>query len=224
MIQRIKLSDRQLPNYTVPEEWVNTLTHALGALAGVAALTLCLLKACRQRSFLEITAATVYGLSMVALYSVSSVYHGLRPGMAKKVMQIIDHCTIYLLIAGSYTVVALTALLPHYPALAWGLVGFQWTLGILATTLTAIDLRAFRVFSMICYIGMGWAIVPFMPQIRFALGQQGFSFLLQGGIAFTVGAICYGVGSKIRWVHSVFHIFVLLGSALQFIAIYFYAI
>ena len=221
MIQRIKLSDRALPNYSFSEELVNALSHGLGAALGIAALILCLLKA---SSALELTASAIYGGCMVALYSVSSVYHGLRPGMAKKVMQVIDHCTIYLLIAGSYTVVALTALHPHYPALAWGMVVFQWTLAALAITLTAIDLKAFRVFSMICYIGMGWAIVPFLTQIRFVLGVRGFSYLLWGGITFTVGAILYSIGGKIRWLHSVFHIFVLLGSILQFFAIYFYAI
>jgi len=221
MIQRIKLSDRKLPNYSVSEELVNTLTHGLGVAFGAAALVLCLLKACTA---MEYVASAIYGLCTVALYSVSSVYHGLRPGMAKKVMQIIDHCTIYLLIAGSYTVVSLTALQSHYPTLAWGMVVFQWTLGILAIILTAIDLQAFRIFSMICYIGMGWAIVPFLPEIHFVLGARGFYYLLWGGLAFTVGAVLYGLGSKVRWFHSLFHVFVLLGSVLQFIAIYFYAI
>ena len=224
MIHRVKLSDRQLPNYTFGEELTNTLTHALGGALGIAALILCVIKAVRCRSATEITAAAIYGGCMVALYCVSSVYHGLRPGMAKKVMQVIDHCTIYLLIAGSYTVVALTALRPHFPSLAWGMVAFQWALAAIAITLTAIDLKAFRVFSMTCYVGMGWAIVPFMAQIRFVLGTAGFWFLLMGGIAFTIGAILYGLGSKIRWMHSVFHIFVILGSTLQFVAIYFYAI
>ena len=221
MIQRVKLSDRKLPNYSVCEELVNALTHGLGAAFGAVALVLCLLKA---STGLELTAAAIYGVCTVVLYSVSSVYHGLRPGMAKKVLQVIDHCTIYLLIAGSYTVVSLTALQPHYPALAWGLVAFQWILAAIAITLTAIDLRAFRVFSMICYIGMGWAIVPFIREIRFVLGLRGFYYLLWGGLAFTAGAVLYGLGSKVRWFHSLFHIFVLLGSILQFIAIYFYAI
>ena len=224
MIHRTKLSDRQLPNYSFGEELTNTLTHALGSLLGLVFLTVCVIKAVRHRTGTEITAAAIYGLCMVALYCVSAVYHGLRSGTAKKVMQVIDHCTIYLLIAGSYTVVALTALRPHFPGLAWGMVGFQWLLAAIAITLTAIDLKTFRVFSMICYIGMGWAIAPFMTQIRFVLGPQGFLFLLLGGIAYTVGAILYGIGSKRPWFHAAFHIFVILGSILQFLAIYFYAI
>ena len=224
MIQRIKLSDRQLPTYSFGEELTNTLTHALAALLAIAALVMCVLKAVNHRSATEITAAAIYGGCMTALYSVSSVYHGLKPGMAKKVMQVIDHCTIYLLIAGSYTVVSLSALRPLSPSLGWGMVIFQWCLAALAITLTAIDLKAFEVFSMICYIGMGWAILPFMSLTHFALGSTGFYLLLAGGISFTVGAVLYGIGVKIPWMHSAFHIFVVLGSILQFFSIYLYAI
>lgn len=224
MIQRIKLSDRQLPAYTVAQEVINSLTHGVGAVLSCVALVLCVIKAVQRHSATEITAAAIYGGCMIALYCVSSIYHGLRPGMAKKVMQVIDHCTIYLLIAGSYTVLALTALRRFHPALAWGMVIFQWTLAALAITLTAIDLKAFRVFSMCCYIGMGWAIVPFVSLTRMALGSQGFALLLAGGISFTIGAVLYGIGSKRQWMHSVFHVFVVLGSALQFLCIYFYAI
>lgn len=224
MIHRIKLADRQLPNYSFGEELTNTLTHALGGALGIAALVLCVIKAARFRSATEITAAAIYGGCLVALYCVSSIYHGLKPGMAKKVMQVVDHCTIYLLIAGSYTVVALSALRFVSPALGWGMAAFQWTLAAIAITLTAIDLKAFQVFSMTCYIGMGWAILPFLGQVRTALGMGGFWFLLAGGVAYTIGAVLYGIGSKKRWMHSAFHVFVVLGSVLQFFSIYLYAI
>ena len=94
----------------------------------------------------------------------------------------------------------------------------------IAVTLTAIDLKKYNIFSMICYIGMGWGIVFFLPQAMSAMGSAGFLLLLWGGIAYTVGAVLYGIGSKMRWMHSVFHIFVVLGSLLQFLAIYLYAI
>ena len=161
---------------------------------------------------------------MVALYTLSSVYHGLRPCTGKKVMQILDHCTIYFLIAGTYTVIALSALRPVYPMLGWGMFAFQWALTALAVTLTAIDLKKYRVFSMICYICMGWAILPFMKETMTVLTVPGFAFLLAGGISYTIGAVLYGIGSKKRWMHSVFHIFVVLGSLLQFLCILFYAL
>ena len=161
---------------------------------------------------------------MIALYSVSSVYHGLKPGMGKKVMQVIDHCTIYFLICGTYTVIALSAIRPVYPKLGWWLSGFEWTMAVIATVLTAIDLRAYRVFSMICYIGMGWAIIPFAKQTIQVLTVPGFVLLLLGGIAYTIGSVLYGLGKTKKWMHSVFHIFVVLGAVLQYFAVLLYAI
>ena len=144
--------------------------------------------------------------------------------MAKKVLQVLDHCTIYFLIAGTYSVIALSALRPLYPVLGWGMLVFQWSLTALAVTLTAIDLKKYNVFSMICYICMGWAILPFMGHAMEALTLPGFWFLLSGGISYTIGAVLYGVGVKKRWMHSVFHIFVVLGSLLQYLCILLYGL
>ena len=224
MISRTRLSDRMLPAYSFSEELTNMLTHALGAVMSIAALVLCVIKAAALRSGVEIAAAAIYGSCLIALYAVSAVYHGLRPRMAKLVMQVIDHCTIYILIAGSYTVVALSALRQISPVLGWGMVAFQWILALIAITLTAIDLKAFSGFSMVCYVGMGWAIAPFIPQVIAALGGRGFGLLLAGGICYTVGAVLYAIGSRRPWFHSVFHVFVVLGSLLQFLSIYLYAI
>ena len=111
-----------------------------------------------------------------------------------------------------------------YPRLAWGLLSFEWGLALLAATFTAIDLKKYEIFSMICYIGMGWTIIPFSSQIIDTMGMGGFGYLLAGGIAYTVGSILYGIGSKKRWMHSIFHIFVVLGSVLQFFSVIFYAL
>ena len=223
-MKRTKLKDRQLPDYTKGEEWLNTITHIAGAVLGIVALILCVLQAASKRNIWGVVGASIYGTSLIVLYSVSSVYHGMKPGMAKKVMQVIDHCTIYFLIAGSYTPIVLSALRPVYPGLAWGLLGFVWSLAILATVLTAIDLKKYNVFSMICYIGIGWAVLPFIKQTLQVLTLPGFLLLLFGGIAYTVGAVLYGLGGKKRWMHSVFHIFVVLGSGLQFLSILGYAL
>ena len=220
-MKRIKLRDRRLPDYTRGEEIMNMVTHIVGGTLGIAALVLCLM---RSKDVWAVTASAIYGICMICLYAVSSVYHGLRPSTGKKVLQIIDHCTIYFLIAGTYTPIVLTALRPVYPVLGWGLFFFQWGLAAVAVTLTAIDLKKYNVFSMICYIGMGWAILPFLSQAMEVLTKPGFFYLLSGGIAYTVGAILYGIGSKKRWFHSVFHIFVVLGSLLQLIAVAFYAL
>ena len=223
-MKRIKLSDRQLPAYSVGEEVMNMVTHILGGALGLAALVLCLIRGICRGTGLEILGCGIYGSALVILYTISSVYHGLRPGMAKKVLQVIDHCAIYFLIAGTYTPILLSAFLPSYPAIGWGLLAAEWVLATIAVTLTAIDLKRYTVFSMICYIGMGWGILFFLPQALEVMSRPGFCLLLSGGIAYTVGAILYGVGVKKRWMHSVFHIFVVLGSLLQFLSIYLYVL
>ena len=223
-MKRTSLQQRSLPDYTPGEEIFNCLSHALGAVFGAVCLVLCLLRSAGLRNGWAVVSSAVYGGSMIALYTMSSVYHGLKPGMGKKVMQVIDHCTIYFLICGTYTVMALSAIRPVYPRLGWWLFGFEWAMAILATVLTAIDLHAYRVFSMICYIGMGWAIIPFAGVVREVLGDTGFWLLLWGGIAYTIGAVLYGIGSKRKWMHSVFHIFVDIGSLLHFLCVVLYAV
>lgn len=223
-MKRIKLCDRKLPDYTKAEEIMNMVTHIVGGALGVLVLVLCTIRSACQGTTLSIVGCAVYGVSIVALYTISSVYHGLRPGTAKKVLQVIDHCTIYFLIAGTYTPILLCAFVAPYPVIGWGLLVLQWGLTALAVTLTAIDLKKYTVFSMICYIGMGWSIIFFVPQTVAVLTKPGFLWLLAGGIAYTIGAVLYGIGAKKHWMHSVFHIFVVIGSLLQFLAIYLYAL
>lgn len=223
-MKRIKLRDRLLPDYTTGEEIMNMVTHIVGGALGVVVLVLCVIRAVCSGSALSIVGCSIYGVSIVTLYTISSVYHGLRPEIAKKVLQVLDHCTIYFLIAGTYTPILLSALVPAYPMIGWGLLTIEWVLAALAATLTAIDLKKYTVFSMVCYIGMGWGIIFFIPQTIELLSAPGFAWLLSGGIAYTIGAILYGIGSKKHWIHSVFHIFVVIGSLLQFLAIYLYVI
>ena len=223
-MKRTKLQDRLLPIYTRGEENMNMISHIVGGGLGILILILCIVRSALRGNIWGVVGSAIYGGSMVCLYTMSSVYHGLRPCTGKKVMQIIDHCTIYFLIAGTYTPIALSALRPEYPAIGWGLVFFEWALTATAVTLTAIDLKKYNVFSMICYIGMGWAVLPFIPQTIEVLTLPGFWLLLSGGISYTFGAILYGIGSRKRWFHSVFHIFVVLGSILQFLSIFLYAL
>ena len=223
-MKRTKLSDRQLPDYTRGEEVMNMVTHIVGGAVGIVALTLCVIRAALHGNVWGVVTSAIYGAAMITMFTISSVYHGLRPNLGKKVMQVIDHCTIYFLIAGTYTVIVLSAVRPVYPGLGWGLFAFEWAMVALATTLTAIDLKKYSVFSMICYIGMGWAVIPFAKQILEVLTLPGFLLLLFGGVAYTVGSILYGLGKKRKWMHSVFHIFVVLGALLQFFAVLFYAV
>lgn len=221
---RIPLTDRRLPDYMRGEETFHMVSHIAGGAFAVIALVLCVVKASLGGSAWAIVSAAIYGVTMAVLYSISSIYHGLRPSLGKKVLQVLDHCSIYFMIAGAYTPILLVALRPLYPTLAWGVFGAEWALTALAVTLTAIDLKQYRVFSMISYILMGWGIMFFFPYALRALSSDGVWLLLAGGISYTLGAVLYGIGSKKRYFHAMFHLFVLLGSILQFLAIFLYVL
>ena len=203
---------------------MNMITHIVGGALGLAVLLSCVIKAALHDNFFGILSCTIYGTTFITMFTISSVYHGMQAGIGKKVLQVIDHCTIYFLIAGTYSAVVLSAIRPVYPILGWGLFIFEWSLALVAATLTAIDLKKYNVFSMICYIGMGWAIIPFWRQTLHTMTKPGFLLLLLGGIAYTIGSVLYGLGGKHKWMHSVFHIFVVLGALLQYLAVLLYAI
>ena len=153
----------------------------------------------------------------------SSIYHGLKPnGKAKRVFQILDHCSIFLLIAGSYTPFCLCTLREYNTALGWTIFGIIWGFAILGITLNAIDLKSFKTFSMICYLVMGWCIIFRASLLPTLLTVNGFVLLLLGGIFYTIGAVLYGLGKKKKWMHSVFHVCCVIASLLQFFCILFY--
>lgn len=222
MITRTKLANRVLPDYTMGEEIFNMVTHIVGGVLGIVVLVLCVIKSALCGNVWGVIGGAIYGASMIILYTSSSVYHGLKTGMAKKVMQVIDHCTIYFLISGTYTPILFCAIRPISRLCAWAIFGFVWGLAVLACTLTAIDLKKYSTFSMTCYILMGWCIMLSGKIAVIAMDKQGFLLLLSGGIVYSIGAVLYGLGKKTRYMHSVFHIFVVLGSFLQFLCVYNY--
>jgi len=221
---RTKLKDRALPNYTKGEEVFNMVSHIVGGAIGIAALVLCIIFSAVRKNGYGLAGSIVYGVSMITLYTMSSIYHGLREGTAKRVMQVLDHCTIYLLIAGTYTPILLSAMRPIDPVASWVLLGVVWGLSAIAITLTAIDLKKYAVFSMICYIGMGWCIVFKIPLLIQAVGWGGFWLILLGGVCYTVGAVLYGLGRTKKYMHSIFHLCVVAGSVLHLLAILIYAL
>lgn len=223
-MKRTSLKNRKLPDYTRGEEIFNMVSHIVGGAFGIVALVLCLVSSILKGDPWSIVGSAVYGVSMVLLYTMSSVYHGLLPEMAKKVMQVLDHCTIYLLIAGTYTPIALCAIRPRFPAWGWSLFGLVWVIAVVAIVFTAIDLKKYAVLSMICYIGMGWCVVLAAKPVLETIPLPALLWLLAGGIAYTVGAVLYGLGKRHRYMHSVFHLFVLAGSILHFVCIFCYII
>ncbi len=223
-MKRTRLKDRDLPDYTKGEEIFNMVSHIAGGALAIAALVLCVIFSALYRDVWCVVASAIYGATMVVLYTMSSIYHGLKSEMAKKVFQVIDHCTIYFLIAGTYTPITLAGLRVNHPVTGFVVFGIVWACCLAAATLTAIDLEKYKKLSMICYLGMGWCIVFFIKPTMEVLGTGGMAFLLSGGIAYTVGAVLYGIGKRKRYMHSLFHLFVIAGSVLHFFMMLFYVI
>jgi len=210
---REKLAERKLPVYTKGEEIMNMVTHIVGGCAGIVSLVLGIVIAVGHKSGYALAGAIVYGIAMILLYTFSSVYHGLRPHLpAKKVMQVMDHCSIFMLIAGTYTPIVLCTIREFDPTLAWVLFAIVWTAAIVGIVLNSIDIKRYKKFSAACYLMMGWCIVFAYRAFGFLVTRGGTGLLIAGGLCYTVGAGFYYFFKKTRYMHSVFHLFVLAGS------------
>lgn len=214
-----------IPSYTKGEEIFNMVSHIAGGAVGIVALSLCVIFAAIHGDPYAVVGSAIYGASMIILYTMSSIYHGLKPELkAKKVFRIIDHCSIFLLIAGTYTPIVLSPLREYSTALGWSYFGIVWGIAAFGITITAVNLKYSKIISAICYLVMGWCIVAAWKPTVAALGTGGISFLLSGGISYTIGAAIYYFFKKHRYSHSVFHLFVLAGSILQMFAILLYIV
>lgn len=223
-MNRTKLSDRVLPTYSRGEELFHMISHIVGGALGVAALVLCVVFSAIHGSAWGVVGSCIYGASLILLYTMSGIYHGLKHEKAKKVFQVLDHCTIYYLIAGTYTPVLFCSIRPSYPGWAWTLFGLVWGCAAAATVFTAIDLHRYSKMAMICYLGMGWCIVLAIKPAIESIPLPGLLWILFGGIAYTIGALMYGLGKRHKYMHAVFHVFCVIGSLLQFFGIFFYVI
>ena len=214
-----------MPIYTRGEEIFNMTSHIVGGALGVVALVLCVIFAAVRGNVYGVVSSSIYGVTMIVLYTMSSLYHGLKPETtAKRVFQVLDHCSIFLLIAGTYTPFALCTLREYDTATGWVIFGVIWGLAVLGIALNSIDLKKYKVFSMICYLLMGWCIIVKANLLPMLLGVTGFVLLLSGGIVYTIGAVLYGVGKKHKYMHSVFHICIIIASLLQFLCILLYVV
>lgn len=210
-----------IPKYTLGEELMNSISHGVGALLGIAALVLCIVKSCMPLDGFKLASSIVFGLTTTLLYLMSCLYHALKVNRAKRVFRVIDHCTIFLLIAGTYTPYTLITL---RGVTGWVLFGVVWGVGILGIVLNAVSLKRFAKLSLVCYLAMGWVVLFASRQLIAALDRGGLWLLLAGGIAYTLGAVLYAIGAKRRYFHSVFHFFCLIGTALHFFSIYLYVL
>lgn len=221
---RTKLADRTLPDYTRGEEIANMTTHIVGGAFGVATLALCTVFPALNKNYWALAGGIIYGLMMIFLYTMSSIYHGLIKERAKKIMQVLDHCSIFALIAGSYAPILCTGIREQNPRLAIALTVIV-TVGIaVGATFTAIDFKKYAVISMIGYFATGWAALMACGAMYRAYGIGFLAWLIGGGVAYTVGMIFYALGVNRRYFHSIFHVFILAGTVLQFVAIFRYCI
>ena len=202
------------PRYTLSEELMSAISHGIGVLLAIAGMVLCIVKSASDGSAVGVVSSSLYGSFMIILYLMSTLYHSFKPNItAKKVFRVFDHCSIFLLI-----------LVTLHGALGWTLFGIVLGAAVLGIVLNSINLEKYKKMSMICYLVMGWAIIGAIKQIYNNLDFNGVLLLVLGGIIYTIGAVLYGVGKKVRYMHSVWHLFVLAGTILQFFSIYLYVL
>lgn len=214
----------KLMNYTKGEEIVNTVTHSFGALFGVLVLFLCYLKAELIGSSFMLVSAVVYGASMILLYLASSAYHAAPYGRVKQALRLLDHAMIYLLIAGSATPFALVSVYNLNPTVAWVILAIAWGGCLVGVFAILFGFETTKLLQMALYIGLGWlmllAALPLLPQFP----KKGLFLLLLGGGAYIIGSIFLGLGKKVKYMHSLFHLFVLAGSAIHFLCVFLYVL
>ncbi|GMB10242.1 MAG: hemolysin III family protein [Candidatus Improbicoccus devescovinae] len=202
----------ELPKYTFPEEIINSITHGLGALLGIFGVISLIKK--NYLNSKNLTCFLIYGFSLILLYLISSIYHALKPGIFKSIFRKFDHCSIFLLIAGTYTPISIIILKGKLIMILLGLI---WLISIVGIILNAINVNKFSKFSLICYISMGWILIFQVKPLVQSLSQVQLTCLLAGGLFYTIGAGIYILGKRIKFMHSIWHVFVLFGSALHFI-------
>ncbi|MFZ2651599.1 MAG: hemolysin III family protein [Burkholderiaceae bacterium] len=203
-----------------PGERFNAITHLVAAALALAGAVLLVVLAALSGDAWKVVSVSIYGLTLVMLYSFSVLYHSLR-GRAKRVLQKLDHQGIYLLIAGSYTPFCLVSL---RGAWGWSLFGVVWGLALLGSLQELWTRSKARILSVVIYVVMGWAVVVALLPLYRALGPAGFAWVVAGGLFYTVGIVFYALDDRIRHAHGVWHLFVMAGSASHYVAILVYVV
>ncbi len=215
-----KRSERKLPNYTRGEEIFNMVTHIVGGAFGIAALIVCIVYSSIRKNWWGLGSGIIYGITMIFLYTMSSIYHGLFPGKIKKRFQVVDRCSIYALILGTYVPILFTGIREYsFPLfLTVSIIVLVGT--IIGMTFTAIDLHKYKILSMSSYFIIGWCAIFLTVPIIKSFNIEFMFWIFIGGAAYTLGMIFFAKGIKKKYYHSIFHIFILAGSVLQFIGIF----
>lgn len=219
MEMRMDKAKEYLPHYTLGEEIFNSVSHGVGvALACVGFGILIVLSALYGDAW-AVSSSIVYSFSLFALYLASTLYHACPNRRVKGVLQVLDHCSIFLLIAGTYTPYTLITL---RGALGWSLFAVVWGAAIVGVVLNAIDVQKYSRISMVCYVAMGWVVVLAIRPLMASLAWNGLVLLALGGIFYTVGIVFYVI--RRSYMHSIWHLFVLAGSVCHYLSILLYVI
>ena len=211
----------EVPKYSLGEEIMSAVSHGVGALLSIAALVISVVISASHGDGIAVLSCVIYGITLIILYMMSTLYHSLAVNNAKRVFRIIDHCSIFLLIAGTYTPFTLVAL---EKPLGYILFAIIWSIAILGIVLNSIDLKKYKIISFISYLVLGWIIIFAYNPLKESVAWGGILLLIAGGVVYTVGAILYAFGKKIKYFHSLFHLFVLAASILHFLSIILYVI
>ncbi len=217
---------KYFPPYTRGEEIFNAVSHIVGGALGILALVIGVVFAViYQKTTGAILSMIFFGLSIMLLYTMSAIYHFLYPNKAKRVFRVFDHCTIYVLICGTYAPVCFILLNNYQPwnFVIFAIVSFLCLIGVVFNAIM-LDKKPVKIMSQILYLIVGWLIVCFMPWLIESVGMGGALLILFGGISYTIGVIFFALGKKVRYFHSIWHIFDILGTALQFLGILIYGI
>lgn len=210
--------------YTLGEEISNSITHGIGSLLSIAALVIMVVVAAIHHNTIGVVTSAIFGASLIILYTMSTLYHAISNEKAKKVLKVFDHCTIYLLIAGSYTPFTLVALRSIDPAKAWVIFSIVWAIAVFGIVMYAFFKNRFKVLNIVSYIVMGWVVLIALPEIiqffKVNNAMAGFYLLLAGGLSYTLGVIFYALQKKnLRYFHTIWHLFVLSGSICHFLSV-----
>lgn len=203
-----------LPSYSLGEEVWNAVSHGVGTGMSVAALVL--LMVFTPKTPTHVLSLLGYSISMILLYLISTLYHALPVNKGKKVFQVLDHCTIFLMIAGTYTPMLILAVGGVY---GWIMLGVVWSASIIGIVLNAVDMNRYKKISMICYICIGWSCIFIIKPLVENLNALQLSLLVAGGVLYTIGAVIYSKGKKLAYMHTIFHMFVVAASVLQFFVV-----
>ena len=209
----------KIPKYTLGEEITNAITHGIGAILGIVALILLIIKATTP---IAVLASCIYAFFTILLYVISCIYHALSPNLTgKKVLRVLDHCNVLLMLAGTYTPICL-CLLPS--PMNWIVFLIVWVITIVSVVFTAINLNKYAWMSIVSNLVLGWGSLFIIKTLIELCTLKGVLLLILGGVAYSLGAILYLIGKKKKYIHSVFHVFVLAASVFHFLFIYWYCI